>query len=73
MLVDKFMKFLKKQDSPFPCGIHKDWIEVDGGVINVNKLEQFLKDIEYEGFQRGQAEMGRILEDKREKEDTPWK
>ena len=42
MLVDKFMKFLKEQDPPFPCGIHKGWFEIDEGIIEVEKLEIFL-------------------------------
>ena len=53
MKVTVYMKFLKEQKPPFPCGINKGWFEIDEGVISIPKLEQFLKDLRYEGFELG--------------------
>lgn len=68
MLVDKFMRFLKKQDPPFPCGIYtrgtKDRLECDGGEIEVQKLEIFLQKI----YRQGQEDMFRDPWDKKFRE-----
>ena len=51
MLVDKFMEFLK--DQPFSSGIHKGWLESDGGSIVIKELEEFLQSI----YKQGQRDL----------------